>query len=170
MMRRRSNFLAVACVAAVVGTGCSGSGGAASTSSSSASASATASASTMPMGTQPSGDSVEVSPGGTASAATTATVAATGTGAQLEAPHTEAPAPSPLDSLVGATLTTPDEARRQYIESENLIVECMRDQGWEYAPLDDGTTSAGFPDEPWGSDAFGLKYGYGVVLEYEQHH
>ena len=76
---------------------------------------------------------------------------------------------SPLSALLGYQNETPEESRRKQLEVENLTAECMREEGWEYQPVD--WAAQGLqqdqPTEEWGSDAFGEKYGYGVVYNYE---
>jgi len=78
---------------------------------------------------------------------------------------------SPLAQLLGYQNETPEESRRKQLEAENLIAECMREEGWEYIPVDWAAqeSSQGEPDELWGTEAFGKKYGYGVVYNYEQY-
>jgi hypothetical protein len=76
----------------------------------------------------------------------------------------------PLAELLGWEAETPEESRRKQLEVEELIAECMRADGWEYVPVDH---AAQMPDDEMselGADpeAFGERYGYGVVQSYEQ--
>lgn len=78
----------------------------------------------------------------------------------------------PLAELMGWMPQEPAEARRQQLEVEEQVADCMRAEGWEYEPVD---WSAQMPDvdeeditlamtDP---TAYGEKYGYGVVYNYE---
>ena len=78
----------------------------------------------------------------------------------------------PLAELMGWGVTEPAEQRRQELEREQAIAECMRAEGWEYEPVDwsaqmpetSEEDMALFDDDP---EAFGEKYGYGVARNYE---
>jgi hypothetical protein len=79
---------------------------------------------------------------------------------------------SPLAELMGWQNDSPEEARRKQLQVEELTAECMREEGWEYTPVD---WSAQGPemsteDETLMADqeAYGKKYGYGVVHNYER--
>ncbi len=66
--------------------------------------------------------------------------------------------PLPLAALLGLT-QTPSEARVRDLKAESLIADCMKQDGWEYTPVDHSSTSPGvdFGDEPL----------YGVTRTYE---
>ena len=79
---------------------------------------------------------------------------------------------SPLAELMGWQSDSPEESRRKQLQVEELTAACMREEGWEYTPVD---WSAQGPevateDEALMADqeAYGRKYGYGVVHNYEQ--
>jgi hypothetical protein len=78
---------------------------------------------------------------------------------------------SPLSELMGWTNASPEESRRQQLQVEDLVAACMREEGWEYIPVD---WMAASPDQDEDSalvndpQAYGEKYGYGVVRNYEQ--
>lgn len=79
--------------------------------------------------------------------------------------------PSPLAELMGWQPEEPAEQRRKELEREQKVAECMRAEGWEYEPVD---WSAQMPDMPAEEldlindpQAYGEKYGYGVVRNYE---
>ena len=78
---------------------------------------------------------------------------------------------SPLAELMGWQNDSPEESRRKQLQVEDLTAECMREEGWEYTPVD---WSAQMPDQEVDNalmndpEAFGKKYGYGVVHNYEQ--
>jgi hypothetical protein len=81
------------------------------------------------------------------------------------------PFDSPLGDLMGWQNESPEESRRKQLEVEDLVAVCMREQGWEYIPVD---YAAQFPEQDEASEqwqdpeAFGEKHGYGVVFNYEQ--
>lgn len=78
---------------------------------------------------------------------------------------------SPLAELTGWQNDSPEESRRKQLQMEDLIAECMREEGWEYTPVDwsvrmpDVDVDPALMNDP---QAFGKKYGYGVVYNYEQ--
>ncbi len=95
-----------------------------------------------------------------------------------ESPTSEAPsepsdgsdgdsAASPLMSLLGYD-TDPVEQRRLQLQAEETIATCMRDLGFEYEPVDYAAI-ANPEDDLQFSDpkAFGEKYGYGIMRNYE---
>lgn len=43
---------------------------------------------------------------------------------------------SPLAELMGWTNESPTESRRKQLRIEELVADCMREQGWEYTPVD----------------------------------
>ena len=73
---------------------------------------------------------------------------------------------SPLAELMG-WVSDPVEQRRQELEIQEKIVECMQAEGWEYTPFDWTAqmpeTDVDFSDP----EAYGEKYGYGVMYNYE---
>jgi hypothetical protein len=79
---------------------------------------------------------------------------------------------SPLAELFGWNDFNSVEARQQQLEIEEAVVSCMREEGFEYVAQDYGALSeadtadadAGLFDDP---EAYGKKYGYGVVRNYE---
>jgi hypothetical protein len=79
------------------------------------------------------------------------------------------PTNSPLAKLLGFD-TSPAEQRAKDLEMQDVIAECMRGEGWEYTPVDWNAQNS-FSDE-WEEQmedplAYGEKYGYGVVRQYE---
>lgn len=77
----------------------------------------------------------------------------------------------PLAELMGWDVQEPAEARRQELEVQQSIVECMRAEGWEYEPVDWSAQMPETSDEDMAlyndPEAFGAKYGYGVARNYE---
>jgi len=75
-------------------------------------------------------------------------------------------AASPFEALFGGG-DSPAESRAKQLEQEDIVALCMREEGWEYTPVD---YSAQFPDQPeeelTGPD-YGEKYGYGIARSYE---
>ena len=77
----------------------------------------------------------------------------------------------PLAELMGWQGESPEESRRKQLEVEDLVATCMREEGWEYIPVD---YAAQYPEQDESielqqdPEAFGEKYGYGVVYNYEQ--
>lgn len=78
---------------------------------------------------------------------------------------------SPLGDFFGWSDVDAVESQRQQLETEELTVDCMREEGFEYVPQDFGDDidtddpDADLYDDP---EAFGAKYGYGIVHGYEQ--
>ena len=73
---------------------------------------------------------------------------------------------SPLQELFGG-VESPAESRAKQLETEEFVAQCMRDEGWEYTPVD---YSAQFNDEAYedpSAPGYGAKYGYGIVRSYE---
>ena len=73
---------------------------------------------------------------------------------------------SPLGELLG-WVSDPVEQRRQQLEIEENVAECMKAEGWEYTPVD---WAAQMPDtdvDMSDPQAYGEKYGYGVMYNYE---
>jgi hypothetical protein len=99
-------------------------------------------------------------------------LAACGNAASEEPESSTGTTMSPLAELMGWQNDSPEESRRKQLEVENLTAECMREEGWEYTPVD---WSAQMPDQDDEDmalmndmEAFGKKYGYGIVRNYEQ--
>jgi len=79
---------------------------------------------------------------------------------------------SPLGELMGWSNESPEESRRKQLQVEQLVAECMREEGWEYTPVDYdamGRETADPDSELQATDpvAFGEKHGYGVAYYYE---
>lgn len=82
---------------------------------------------------------------------------------------------SPLMDFLGVDTSTDfnsDESQAQFAEEttkiEESIAQCMREQGFEYTPLDQSaftTFATGDDDLPWGSRAWTEKYGYGITTQ-----
>jgi hypothetical protein len=75
-------------------------------------------------------------------------------------------AASPFEALFGAP-ESPAEMRAKQLEQEEVVAQCMREEGWEYTPVD---WASQFPDqqeEDMTGSAFGEKYGYGIARSYE---
>ncbi len=75
-------------------------------------------------------------------------------------------AASPLEELFGGA-ESPAESRAKQLEQEEFIAQCMREEGWEYTPVD---WAAQFPDQPQEEltgSAYGEAYGYGIARSYE---
>ncbi len=81
---------------------------------------------------------------------------------------------SPMAELFGWNeQSSPAEQRAQQLAVEEFVAECMRAEGFEYNPVDWDAQFSGFADEDADlfndPDAYGEKYGYGVVHNYEQY-
>lgn len=79
---------------------------------------------------------------------------------------------SPLADLMGWSNDSPTESRRKQLQVEELVADCMREEGWEYTPVDWSATdpSSGTADaelQATDPQAFGEKHGYGVAYFYE---
>ena len=80
---------------------------------------------------------------------------------------------SPLADLMGWSDFDPVESRRQELAVEEAVVACMRDVGFEYQPqdvssqFDSGGGEEDFALRQDSPEAYGEKYGYGVVRNYE---
>jgi hypothetical protein len=83
----------------------------------------------------------------------------------------QSPADSPLSQLMGWYDFDEDEGRAQELAIQQAMVECMKDDGWTYLPVDSsqGAVEYAEPEIDPASDpeAYGERYGYGVVLNYE---
>lgn len=85
----------------------------------------------------------------------------------------DAAAVDPLAELFGWDASeSPAEQRAQQLAVEEAVAVCMRAEGFEYNPVDyqsqygGDDTDAELYNDP---DAYGEKYGYGVVHNYEQY-
>lgn len=84
-------------------------------------------------------------------------------------------AASPLAELLGwNTDRSPAEDRAKQLEVEEAVAACMRAEGFEYVPVDyEAQSGGGISDEDAAlsadPQAYGEKYGYGVVFNYEQY-
>lgn len=80
------------------------------------------------------------------------------------------PRNSPLARLFGYD-SSPAEQRAKDLEMQQVMVECMKDEGWEYRAVDysaqGGDFMAEFEEQMADPEAYGEKYGYGVVRNYE---
>jgi hypothetical protein len=80
------------------------------------------------------------------------------------------PRNSPLAQLFGYD-TSPAEQRAQELQVQQSMVECMQDEGWEYQAVDysaqGGDFMAEYEEQMADPEAYGEKYGYGVVRSYE---
>lgn len=79
---------------------------------------------------------------------------------------------SPIAELMGWTNESPTESRRKQLKIEELVADCMREEGWEYTPVDYSaqdpmSASPDYDLQSTDPEAFGKKYGYGVVYYYE---
>ena len=80
---------------------------------------------------------------------------------------------NPLADLMGWSDFDPVESRRQELAVEEAVVACMRDEGFEYQPqdvssqFDSGGGEEDFALRQDSPEAYGEKYGYGVVRNYE---
>lgn len=83
------------------------------------------------------------------------------------------PMDSPLGELMGWSDFDPVESRRQELAIEEAVVACMREEGFEYQPqdfqsqFDSGESEEDFALMQESPEAYGEKYGYGVVRNYE---
>lgn len=109
-----------------------------------------------------------------AAAALVLTLAACTSG-PADAPGSDA---SPVDDAVGPLSQMfmdaygeldEDTMSQQQVRMEQLVAECMAEQGWEYTPVDysqiDGGTVAvpGDGEPEWGTEEFAQKSGYGIT-------
>jgi hypothetical protein len=80
------------------------------------------------------------------------------------------PRNSPLAQLFGSGTSSADQ-RAQQLEIEQQVAQCMRDEGFEYEPVDYqaqmGDMNAEWEMQLSDPEGFGEKYGYGVVRGYE---
>lgn len=81
------------------------------------------------------------------------------------------PASGPLAQLLGYDMSAAD-ARAQQLEVEQFVVQCMKADGWTYEAVDysagsDNLYQAEYEQQMADPVAYGEKYGYGVVRNYE---
>lgn len=80
------------------------------------------------------------------------------------------PRNSPLAQLLGWGGDTAEQRARD-LEVQQQMAQCMQDEGWEYQPVDwnaqMGDLNAEFEMQLSDPEAYGEKYGYGVVRGYE---
>lgn len=80
------------------------------------------------------------------------------------------PRNSPVAQLLGFDMSS-SEQRAKDLEIQQQIAECMRDEGWEYEPVDYqaqmGDMNAEWEQQLNDPEGYGEKYGYGVVRSYE---
>jgi len=79
----------------------------------------------------------------------------------------------PLAELLGWDVNqSPAEQRAQQLAVEEAVQTCMRAEGFEYTPVDYDAQFGGDEEDAElfnDPEAFGEKYGYGVVRNYEQY-
>ncbi len=85
---------------------------------------------------------------------------------------TSSDAASPLGDLLGWNDFDPVESRREQLAIEEAVATCMREQGFEYQPVDYDAQNQTLESEEDialfnDPEAYGKKYGYGVVRNYE---
>jgi hypothetical protein len=81
------------------------------------------------------------------------------------------PRTGPLAQLLGGYGGSSAEQRAQELEIQQQLAQCMRDEGFEYEPVDYqaqmGDTSGEWEMQLNDPEGYGEKYGYGVVRSYE---
>jgi len=85
-----------------------------------------------------------------------------------ERPDDAAEADSPLDGYLNEIFggTDPDTADAEAIRSEELLAECMAEQGFEYYPVVSVAGTSPLEHEVgWGSLEFAEQFGYGYTTE-----
>lgn len=111
---------------------------------------------------------------GAAAAAAALALVLTGCGKGDDGPSSSStPEPGAIDKLWEASYGDfdQDEANAQQMQVEELIAQCMNDEGFEYTPVDWGAMGGGGEYVPpvgedgeelqWGTLEFAKKYGYG---------
>lgn len=85
-------------------------------------------------------------------------------------PEPEESTPGPLEAFFNEMYGNGDQdaANAQMMRVEEIVAECMSEQGFEYTPVDystqPGFDSAGEePEEEWGTLEFAKKWGYGAT-------
>ena len=80
------------------------------------------------------------------------------------------PTEGPLAKLLGYDISPADQ-RAKELEVQQVLVECMKSEGWEYQPVDyssgTGDFAAEFEEQMGDPEGYGEKFGYGVVRSYE---
>jgi hypothetical protein len=93
-----------------------------------------------------------------------------GGGSDEAAADLDDPTQGPLAKLLGFDISPADQ-RAKELEVQQVVVECMKAEGWEYQPVDSSSMGGGFSEEYEEQisdpEAYGEKYGYGVVRGYE---
>lgn len=81
---------------------------------------------------------------------------------------------SPIAALMGWEQPSEEEMNRRQLQVEEMTAACMREEGWEYTPVDYSGMERQSADEEEAMDlqindpeAYGKKYGYGIVRNYE---
>jgi hypothetical protein len=85
-------------------------------------------------------------------------------------PEPEASTPGPLEAFFSDMYGNGDQesANAQMMRVEEIVAQCMSEQGFEYTPVDYSTqpgydAAAEGPEEEWGTLEFAKKWGYGVT-------
>lgn len=73
---------------------------------------------------------------------------------------------SPLEAIWGSPMS-PAEERAQQLAIEEATAQCMKDEGWEYEPVDWSARTPTMVDDDPSDPAYGERYGYGIVRSYE---
>lgn len=82
------------------------------------------------------------------------------------------PMNSPMAKLLGYDISPADQKVKQ-LEAEQAVADCMKDEGWEYKPVDYSSMSSStawedeYAEQMADPVAYGEKYGYGIVRQYE---
>lgn len=80
------------------------------------------------------------------------------------------PMNSPMAKLLGYDISPADQKVKQ-LETEQAVADCMKDEGWEYKPVDYSSMSSGtawedeYAEQMADPVAYGEKYGYGIVRQ-----
>lgn len=88
-----------------------------------------------------------------------------------DTPGSTEPEPGPLDELFQDIYGTADETQADAMQMrmEELVAECMAEQGFEYIPVDWSQSGVSYSsddlDVEWGSREFAEKYGYGASTD-----
>ena len=84
----------------------------------------------------------------------------------------ETPEPGPLDAYFSQMYgdQSQEDANAQQMRSEEIIAECMNEQGFEYTPVDYSSMQGGpvdmvEPEVQWGTKEFAAQYGYGATTD-----
>ena len=105
-------------------------------------------------------------------AALVLSLAACGGGAKAPGSASETPEPGPLDAYFEKMYgdTSQEDADAQQMRVEEIVAECMSEQGFEYTPVDySSMTGASFEPEElefeWGTKEFAEEFGYGATTD-----